>query len=779
MFKNWIITVARNMVRQKGYYSINILGLSIGIAATLFICLWINDELSVDRFHSKSNQTYLLYKKYMIGGKDEFNSSTPYLLGRVADEKVAEIGIVTRVARTYANVSNGAEIFNETRICATDPGFFECFDYKFLSGSPESALSDPYAVTLTRSVAIKYFGTIDAIGLSLTIGDSEYVVYSVIEDMPANTRFQYTLFLRIESIVEKAVLNDWKYHFIDTYYTLADGADPGRVNSAITSLVQENMSTEYLEFHSMPVSRLHLYTFSGRNNRVQYVYLFSLIGALLIIMASINYINVFTSLSIKRSHEIGIRKVMGARRKQVMIQFLGESLIHTTTALAIGISLVEILRPVFNEITGKVVVIPYLSLWFILVSSGLLVLVTILSGIYPAMLVSSSDPAEVFRGRTVIGKDSGYLRKVLVVFQISISIILVISTLLINNQIKYMINKDMGFDTGNLVYLHLEEGARNSYDILRTRLLEHPGIKGVTRCSNLPSEVYNILRDVNWEGKEEDEMSSSFGYLACDFEFPVVTGMRLSEGRFFSKDMASDSSAYIVNRRAVEYMGMDDPIGKMYNTGYGDDGPIIGVVENFNSLPLNNDYEPLIMTVNPQFLRIMLVRLDGKQLDSGISHLVSVWSDYVPDVPARINFLEESIERSYRMEQRVSRLAGAFTLLAIIISCIGLFGLASHNIQEKSREIVIRKVMGASEIKVLMQLLVLFFRRVVLAVIIAWPLAWLLFRSWVQNYAFRARISIWIFMFAFVIALLITLISVGTQAYIAAVSNPAERLRRE
>ncbi len=776
MLRHFLKTAFRNIYRNRIYSAVNIAGLAVGIAATLFITLWVIDEYGFDRFHDHPERTYLFFKKYYKEGQIEVNRSTPYLLGETAADKIPEIESWVRSTFYFTVLTNGKDYYDESAICVADSNFFRFFNYKFIKGNPASALSKPESMVITKSQALKYFGTVEAQGEQLTMENGDvYTITAIIEDMPLNTDIQDNIFVRITSVYNENILTDWTDHFFKTYFRIVEGADIRDINEKVTAVMHENMEESSVEMAGLSLKDLHLRRLDNQRGRIQYVYLISGIGLLLIIIACINYINIYTSISLGRSHEIGLRKVSGAKKGQIIKHFLGESLVQSVFAMILAISLVDIFRNTFNNLTGKDLLIPYTSLWFVLFLLFLLFFITFLAGFYPAFLVSSIRPADVFRDKVPAGSSISMVRKVLMGLQFTISAVLIIFTLMINRQIDYMVTRDLGFDKDNLISLSYTDAISRSYDAFRDDLLASPGIKNVSRTSNIPSDVNSLDRGLEWEGREATDELSAFGFIAADFDFCQTAGLRLKEGRFFSRDYQSDSSAYIINQRAAEYMGMDEPLGKMFATG-SDPGPVIGVVENFNSLPMTYDYEPLFITIEPLYHRLLLIRISGGSTEEALGHINNVWDKYVSGVDFNPQFIDDQVERSYNNVVRIRSLSSAFTVLAIIITCIGLFGMASYTVRERSKEIKIRKVMGASNNEVMVHFTQRFIKLVLISLIISWPVSYLIVKNWMQSYMFRAGISIWIFIGSSLLIITIAVLSVSMQAIRAAGTSPAEGL---
>jgi putative ABC transport system permease protein len=780
MLSYYLKTVIRIFRGKRLYFFINIIGLAVGLSAFILIILWINDEFSYEDMHRNAKNVYLLHKQYKMGERIETNSSLPWPLGPSLVAELPEISYAVRVVRHFPVVHNGVDYYSEDKVCAADPNYFSLFSFQFLEGDPAEALKDPYSIVLTKEKAEKYFGQEPALGKDLWLDKQDpYTVTGIIEDITENTYLDYDLIIPFETIYSSAEYSDeWYNHFIQTYILLPPNIDISSFQQKLTRHIRNYMTEDTtVELLPQRLDRMHLFNLDTRNQRIQYVYIFSLIGFLIILIACINYINVSTSLSIKRSHEIGVKKAIGAKRKQLFLQFIGETFIQTLIAFLIASVLVELIRPSFNQLTGKEIQLPFLDPWFIVFLICLLVITTFLSGIYPALLLSSFKPVSVFQGKIVTGKGRQAFRVGLVIVQFTISISLIISSLLINGQLKYIHNKDLGFEKENVLYIPIVSDFATKYDVFRTALLDNPGIMNVCRCSNTPSSFWGIVRGVEWEGKP-DEGTESFAFASVDYDFIETIGLELTHGRNFSRNYALDSGSIIINQKAFDHMGLDDLEGKkILFDSVGND--IIGVVKNFNSLPLTHDIEPMLMLMWPEYYFVMMIRLSPGNLDEIIPYIETTWKQLAPDIPFEYHFLDEKIERQYQNETRMAKLSGWFTLLAILITCIGLFGISAHTAQQKTKEIGVRKVFGASAEIIVKRFLFIFLKWVIISSVIAWPVSWYFIKNWLENFAFRIPITIWVFVLSSLIGITIALITVSYQSLVAANKNPVDTLRYE
>jgi putative ABC transport system permease protein len=737
MILSYLKTQYRIIRNRKIYYAINVLGLALGIASSILIMLWILDELSYEKMHENAGHIMLVHKRYNMGEKVQVNASLPQPLAESLELEFPEITHAVRVAPRRGFVRSGEEVYNENTMCAADPDYFDIFSFNFIKGDPATALSEPYSIVLTREKAIKYFGQEEALGKVLELeGKDKYTVTGIIEDIEANTYLNYDMVVPFETIHKPGSDNDsWYNHFLNTYIYVDNPDRADSLDARLTSHLHKYMTSDNtIELVTQPIRDRHLYDITAQNTRAMYIYIFSVIGFLVLLIGCINFTNVSTFVSLKRSREIGVRKINGAGRITLVGQFLGETFHQALAGFLLAMMLVELIRPQFNQLTGKSISIPYLEPYFILALAGLLLLTTLLAGSYPAILISAFRPVDAFHGRIITGKGQARFRTILLVFQFTISVGLIITTLTIFNQLGYIQSKNLGFDKENLVYLSLGAAHRDNYDVFREKLLSHSGIEHVCRASSLPNSIWNIVRGMSWEGQGEEDLSS-FAFLSGDEDLVETLGLEIISGRDFSREYSLDSTRIVVNEEAAKLMGFKDPVGKAIISDT-TRIEIIGLLKDFHGLPLT-------------------------------------------EIPFEFNFVDEKIDQQYRSEIRVGKLSGAFTILAILITCIGLFAIAGHTAQKKDKEIGIRKAMGASSRSVVSHFILIYIKWVVVANLIAWPLSWLLMKNWLTHFAYRTEQSPGVFFLASLISLLISVITIGWHAWNTARTNPVEALKCE
>jgi ABC-type antimicrobial peptide transport system permease subunit len=767
--------------KRKIYYFINILGHALGIASSVLIMLWIADEMGHELMHENADHIMLLHKEYSMGGQPHINPSLPMPLAPSLIEDFPEISEAVRVVPQRAVIRYGEETYIENSICATDPAYFRVFSFVFIQGDPSTALIEPYSMVISREKAEKYFGEVNPLGKVLEYaGELEFTITGVIENIEENTALDFDMIVPAETLYLPGSDDDsWYNHFFDTYILLDSHVDRDTLDARLTRHMRSNMTEDpTIRLLAFPIRDMHLHDPGAQSPRAIYVYIFTVIAFLVLLIACINFTNVSTFVSLQRSKEIGVRKINGGGKWQLVAQFFGETFQQTFLGLVLGMMLVEVFRSQFNELTGKSISIPYLEAWFILSLAGIILLTTLLAGSYPAMLISAFKPVDAFRGRIISGKGQSRFRTLLVVLQFAISAGLIISTLTIFSQLKYMQNKNLGFEKENLLYLSLDAAQENSFPVFREKLLKHPGFENVCKSSSLPTSIWNVIRGLTWEGYEGDDIHS-FAFLAGDVELVETLGLEVISGRGFSRDFSLDSTCVLINEEAAKLMGFEDPVGKAFVDDSSIRTEIIGVFRNFHGLPLTEPLEPMIITLWEEYTRYALVRIGPGNPEEAVSYLEEVWTTMYPGSPFNYNFLDERIEQQYRSELRIGKLSGAFTFLAILITCIGLFAIAGHSAQRKNKEIGIRKTMGASGKSIITRFVLHYMLWVGIANVVAWPLSWMFMRNWLDNFAYRTEIRIPVFVFAALISVFVSVITVAWHAWNTSRTDPVLALKCE
>ena len=773
----------RKIKRQKGYSFINIAGLTIGLACAILILIWIQDELSYDRFHENANEIHRVMLRYQ--NLDSYQSQGPGPLGPALKDEYPEILNSTRVFLVQRNpLKYKDKVFIES-VCGTDPSFFQIFTFPFIKGDPENALSDPDSIVLTLTTARKFFENEDPIGK--TMGFEwwgrwhDFTITGVIEDVPLNSHIQFDFLLPFNFVTRSGMdIDKWDTIAYHTYVLLGKNVELKTLNEKIIGAIKRHHPESPFTVYLQPLTRIHLHNFAG-GGPIVYVYIFSIIGMLILAIACMNFMNLSTARSATRAKEVGIRKVVGSSRLQLVKQLLGESLLMSFIALILALFLTEFMLPYFNNLLGKNMELQFPSS-LILSLVGIAIITGIVSGSYPALFLSNFQPAKVLMGSLHSSSKSQLFRKILVVTQFGISIMLIISATVVYKQLKYIRNKDMGIEKECIVNLELRGGLRNQYRVTKRELLQNPDILSVTATNGSFYRRFST-DNANWEGKKEEEKVIIFIH-SVDFDYLKTFGLKMADGRYFSREFPTDiSDNVIVNETAVKAMGMDSPIGKRFScpVPYGKDkeGSIIGVVKDFHFHSLHEEIRPLILLIAPGWFADMYIKIKSENIPETVGFLEKTLKKFAPDYPFDYSFLDEDIDILYKTEQRVGSLVRYGTFLALLIACLGLFGLASFTAEQRTKEIGIRKVLGASLSNIALLLTKEFSRWVLIANVIAWPIAYFVMRKWLQNFAYRINIGVEVFFLSALVVLVITLITVSYQSIKAALANPADSLRYE
>ena len=819
MLKNYLKIALRNMGRQKGYALINIAGLAIGIACCFLIVLYVLDELSYDRHFPNAEQIYRVVVHGTVGNQEISSATTAAPMGESLVSEYPEVVHATRLNyNSNMLVRYQEKVFNETGFFWVDSNFFDIFDIPMRHGDPRTALQDDHTLVLTETVAAKYFDQpAEAIGKIVTFEDgTPYTVTGIIADPLPNTHFQYGMLSPLSSWGQENIGSFWLNHFMYTYIMLRPGASPAALEAKFPGFIRKyvapqiqdvlgmtleemNASGNRISYHLQPLTDIHLHShFKDElmpNSDIKYIYIFSLVALFILLIACINFMNLSTARSAGRSREVGLRKVFGAPRNQLIMQFLLESILLTLIALAVALVLLQLLLPHFNHITGKQLSSSYLANWYLIPSAiALAVAVGILAGSYPAFFLSAFRPVAVLKGRLNLGIRSTALRSALVVFQFAISIFLFVSTLIVYQQLQYVQDKRLGFDKENVVVIKRgwaigqnpdgtqQEAVNNQsvIDVFKHELMKNPNIIAAAGANSLPGEGINNSVFVP-EGAPRGEQHP-MNFFFADYDLMETLQLKLVEGRFFSREMASDSFAVVINETAARTLGLEPPYSGKRIGFPGNDRfflHIVGVLEDFHYQSLHRKVEPLIIALNNIERAYLAVRIRPQNVPETVAYIEKTWASFIPYKPFEYFFLDDNYDALYRAEQRTGQLFTRFSLLAIFIACLGLFGLASFTTEQRTRESGIRKVLGASVPAIIFKLSREFTRWVLLANLIAWPLAWLAMRAWLEDFAYRITIGPAPFIAAGLIALVIALLTISYQAIKAALTNPADALRYE
>ena len=788
MLKNYLKIALRNIKKHKGYSLINVTGLAIGIAVCLFILLWVQDELSFDRFHANIDNLFRLTEDQIYTDGTIFPVAvTPELLGPGLKADYPEVVEFARFRiLSSVLVSTGDKEFYENGFACADPAFFQMFTFPLLKGSSGTILSDMGKVVISEEIAEKYFGSEDPIGKTIRLSNNwDFLVSGVMKNIPVNSHMRFDFVGHFDVLIKEIGYGGgwWNNNFY-TYIQLAENADADKLGKEVYSYLKKIYDKASTRIQLQPVKDIHLRShyaidlYGATQDWSQYVYIFIAVAFIVLLIACINFMNLATARSGIRSKEVGLRKVVGARRLELILQFFGESILFALLACLIAFVLVLIFLPVFNSLTAKS--LP-LSLIFspavILFLVGIALFTGIFSGIYPALFLSAFQPVSIFRGDSLTGTRSAFFRKALVVLQFALSIVFIAGTLIIGSQLRYIQSRSLGFDKEAVMHFRLRGSLRQSFEAFKTEFLQLSGIENVTSASNIPTYTVHSTSAFRWEGMTSED-KILVHHNAVDYDFIKTFGMEIVDGRDFSKEFLSDKDAYIVNETAVRLMRYEEPVGKMLQL-WNYKGAIIGVVKDYHYKSLHTEIEPLLLRIDPQRNRYVFVKVRTESINNNIQAVRRVYSKHCPEYPFEFGFLDESLDNLYRMDRRVGSIFNVFTALAIFISCLGLFGLASFLIERRTKEIGIRKILGADVGKILVLLSRDFLKWVVIANIIAWPVAFFAMNRWLQNFAYRTNIEVWTFALAAAFALGIALLTISYHSIRASLSNPADSLRYE
>ena len=790
MLKNYFRVAWRSLLANKTFSLINISGLALGLASSLLIFLWVNDEISVDKFHAHGDRLFQMYENETVDGKIFSGYWTPGLLAQELKKKIPDVQYATdMMSHDGTNFEAGDKRLKENGMDA-DSDFFHLFNYPLLEGDPNTALHTPSDIAISDKMAARFFGSPrDAFGKTIRWEDKRnFTVTAVFAEPPANSSAQFDYVINWSAeLDDNPWLKEWDNNSPNTAVLLRPGADPRQVSAMLNHFLDQynhSFTNNFrLDLAMQPYGDtwLHGEFTDGKlsGGRIEYVHLFSLVAVFILFIACINFMNLTTARAGRRAKEIGIRKVAGAIRGPLVRQFLIEAVLITAIAAGIALLMVTAILPWFNQLTGKQIILPWSSTIFWAGLGGLVLITGMLAGSYPAFFLSRLQPIRVLKGAVRFTGSAVLFRKGLVVFQFVLSIVLIIGTIVVSRQISYIQHADLGFDRDNLVYIPMEGELGSKYTAFRQEAARIPGIRNVAVLQDRPIHIgRDITGSVEWSGKDPNS-NGQFAVTAAGDDFIRTMQLQLLQGRDFYRDYSADTSSYIVNEAAVAVFHYKNPIGqplKLWNR----QGKIIGVVKDFHLTSLHQKILPLVIRMrNPAEFGNILVRIDARHTKEVLGSLDRLATTLNPQFPFTYYFTDDQYLKQYKSDVIVSQLSNSAAILAIFISCLGLLGLAMFTAEQRSREIGIRKVLGAGVVSLLTLLSREFLLLVLLALAIASPLAWWAMDSWLRNYAYQIRIEWWYFGLAGAMAILIALATVSLQALKAALANPVKSLRSE
>jgi len=791
MITNYFKTAWRNLTKNKFYSTINIAGLAIGLAVGVMILLWVQNELSYDRFHHNANRIYKINSHLGSGTSAQVWDGAPGPL-LILSRQLPEVESVVRVNEIGEQLvfKYQDKKFNESKLAFVDSSFFSIFDFKLLEGNASKPFPELTSIVITSSEAKKYFGDQQAIGKILTTDQGNFTVSGVMKNFPENSSMQYNMLLPMTLYAEQFAASggngDWKTmdedlgnYYFHIYLQLRKDASPEIVAKKVSRLYLDKRKGEiavqnnFFTLQSLPT--VHLIAQNGNNSALQTVRIFLIVAILILCIACINYVNLSTARSMLRSKEVSMRKIIGAARTQLFLQFIVESVLLFIFASAFSLVIIYLLLPLYNQLSGRHLLFSFSNTSVVVVVGCAIIGSLALSGIYPALQLSAFRPMETLRGKLSMGIKKATFRKILVVTQFVFSVGLIISTIVISRQLQYMREKDLGFDKEHVFVFGLRNELHGHFEAVRNELLKQPGVLGVASISGTIAGVNGTTGDTYWDGKEKDR-SFLIHPNAIDKNFIPLLKMKIVQGSNFTGSPA-DSAHFILNETAIRQAGIKDPIGKSFSL-WQNKGTIIGVVKDFNYSSLKTIIEPAIFYYDPAGWA-MYVKTTGKDAPKALAAAQKVWKAYASEFPFEYSFLDDDFNRMYKDDQRTGTLFNVFAIAAILISCLGLFGLATYTAQVKTKEIGIRKVLGASVPSLIRLLSKEFVVLVSTSFVIAAPLAWYFMSKWLRDFAYRININWWIFLVTGVLAIMIALVTVGFQAIKAAVANPVKSLRTE
>ena len=807
MLKNYLRVAVRNLKRYKAFSFINIIGLAVGTACCILIFLYVSDELSYDKFNVNADRIYRVYLQARIHNSDLNTATSPAPMGAAMFENIPGVENYTRVRNFgFPVMRYKNKAFSEEKFFWADSTFFDVFTVQFLKGNSKTALTKPNAVVITEATAKKYFGDEDPMGKILNADHRrDYMVTGVVKALPPNSHFHFD-FLSSLSTYDDSRSPFWLSNNYYTYILLRKGADADKVLSEMKKMVknyvgsqlQKTVGVSLAQFESagnrygynmQPLTSIHLHSHLDYelqpNSDISYIYIFSAIAIAILLIATINFMNLSTARSERRSKEVGIRKTLGSNRRQLIWQFITESIMLSFISVFIAIVIVEALMPLFNDISGKQVSLSLLENAYtipLLLVFG--VVVGIIAGSYPAFYLSSFDPVKILKSDGRKGSRRSFLRSGLVITQFAVSIALIIGTFVIQDQLNFIQNKNLGFNKEQVVLIKKTDDIGSKIDAFKSLLSNYPKVISVSNSTDIPGNQ-NGDSAYKMQGASVHE-ALDIRNIYCDYNFIKTYEIKMAAGRFFSKDHPADSMAVVINEATAKSFGIANPVGKnLYQFGRTPDEsivhPIIGVVKDFNYESLHQQIRPLVFMLFNKggFGKFTSVRIAAGDYQKTISYLETTWKKFAGDQAFEYNFFDQSWSHLYFAEQRTSKLSMIFSVLAIFIACLGLLGLAAYVTEQRTKEIGIRKVLGATVPEIFILLSKEFTKWVLIANIIAWPLAYYIMHNWLNNFAYRVSIAPLVFLYSGLIALAISIATVSTHAIKAARSNPVKSLRYE
>ncbi|WP_031525960.1 ABC transporter permease [Dyadobacter crusticola] len=800
MIQNYLKIALRNLLKHKAFSFINIAGITIGLSCFLLLSLYVKDELSYDRFHVNADRIYRLSRTFLSKDGTESlrlgHAAPPF--GPLVKQDFPEVEEVVRLLQVNANVRYGEKTFNEEDVFAAEANLFKVFSFQLKQGNPANALANPFSILFSRPMAEKYFGKEDPIGKIVRLDNQlDYTITGVFEPLPSQSHFHPNFLISFSTLNDDRIYGaeglrtNWGNNSFSTFLLLPAGYNPQKLVKAFPAFQNKHIdprASTYSRLDLMKLTDIHLHSHLDSeieaNGDIQYVYLFSAIALFILLIACINYMNLATAKSATRAREVGMRKVIGAVRHQLIRQFLSESMLLVTISLIFALVTVTLCLPLLNQFTQKQLTFAaLLDPVFFSVLISITLFTGLIAGSYPAFFMTSFQPLSVFRGKVSSALKNGKLRQILVVTQFSIAVVLIVSTTVVYNQMRYVQNYNLGYSKDQVVLLQAGSDSSTNYESIKQRLKSGSNIIEVGRSSRIPS---GRLLD-SWEAyvMKGDSMAPTdinIKSLSVDEDFIPTYQIGMAAGRNFSREFPTDrTNAFVLNETAVKLLGWKNPqeaIGARF--GYGEiRGQIIGVTKDYHFESLHQKVAPIVMFCQPDRLGWMSVHISGGNMQQALAHIETVWKQQYPEVPFSYEFLDQRFGTLYAREQTQQMLFGIFAGIAILISCMGLLGLSMFMAELRTKEIGVRKVLGASVSSLVIMLSNDFLKLVTIAILIASPIAWYAMDSWLQDFAYHTDMHIGVFIFAAIISVGIALLTISFQSIKAALMNPVKSLKSE
>ncbi len=780
--------IFRNIWKYKGISAINIFGLSVGMASSILLLLWVNYHLGFDTFHENSGNVYRVIQHIKFEDLTTW-TITQGPLGPSLKEEAPEITDYCRLSKSGLSFKKGEEQITENGTYA-DPSYFHMFSIKVISKLTDIPVSEPNHIAISESMARKYFGEEDPLGQTLSaVPDREFMVTAVFEDYPKQTHWWFDYMIPFEHLGTLGyTIDQWNNSGYYTYVALDRDISREQAVEKIKNFLKPKPTLEeFATLDLQPVREIHFttgYDFESANTiDVKYLRTFSGIGIFLIIMACINFMNLVTARSSRRMREIGMKKVMGAYQTNLMAQFIGEAILISFISVLIAMMMVELVRPAFNNISRIGLIIDYSDIRIYFYLAGFAIVTGVFAGMYPAFYLSSFKSISALRGSTEKGNSRHRLRMVLVVFQFTISIILITVTIIISRQINYMLNKDLGYNKEDVIYFEMSEGFQDNFESIKDDMLGYPAVRGMTRAAALPTYGYNFSNSrFRWDGQDLSK-ETLFRALFVGFDYFSTLQAEIKEGRAFDKNFASDSSAIILNEAALRETGIDNPVGMEFRflLSNGDVRKlnVVGISKDYHFRSLHSEIDPQIIIYNPGFCNWALLRINMDEFSNVTEILKHHWNQYESSSPISINFLDDRVSGLYDQDRVIRKIILFFTFIGMLISILGLIGLTGYTIEQKTREIALRKLLGAKLSHIQLKISSDFLKWILISLLVSVPVSYFFMNNWLEHFAYRIDLQWWLMIIGGFIAIIVAFVCIGIQSNRAVRMNPAESLKYE